>query len=104
MDFSIKVENKGIIPVIKVYGEIDLHTAPVLDANLCRLIDAKENTLIVDLENCAFFDSEGIKVLIKNLKSLDKSGSIRVYGANSTITRIFQLMGLDTLFNIYSTG
>jgi anti-sigma B factor antagonist len=51
--------------VVAPEGELDLATAPVLDAELCRLRDAGVAKLVVDLRGLTFIDSTGVHLLLR---------------------------------------
>lgn len=72
---------------IVVLGEVDIANAHDFDSSLQRALRRKK-TLTVDLRQCTYFDSAGIKVLWKH----DRRARLRVLTcANSTIERILKL-------------
>ncbi len=52
------------VAVVRVVGEIDLHTAPQLHEALAGLEAERLERLVVDLSDCGFIDSTGLGVLV----------------------------------------
>lgn len=86
--------------VIKVVGELDLYTTPAMSSVLQRLILHGETYLAVDLSACTYCDSEGFKVLMRTAMTVEKSGYIVLCGANSTVLRCINRLGIAALFTI----
>lgn len=87
--------------VIRVQGELDYATAPLLQETLIEALN--KNAQNIDLDFCAvtFFDSEGLKVIIRAYKTIqDRGGSLNVLGCNKYVARTFEILGLDKHFGI----
>jgi anti-sigma B factor antagonist len=102
MDFSVEVEHQDGVSIVKVYGDVDLYTAPRLDSCLQHLL-ASSNTLVaIDLENCTYFDSEGIKAVIRAMRSGDGNGQrMALCGAQGPVSRVFEIAGLGMVLGIF---
>ena len=103
MDFNLDVEYRGDLSIVKVFGEVDISTAPLLDVCLQEIIAAGYRRLALDLENCRYFDSEGLKTLIRIRRSAGEPGRIAICGARGMVSRMFQISGLDAVFPILPT-
>ena len=103
MDFNLDVGYRGGISVVKVSGDVDMYTAPILDACLQRLVVAGKAELAVDLEDCSYFDSEGVKVLIRALRSAGEPAQLTVCGAQRAVSRVFEVSGLGRIFRILAS-
>ena len=65
--------------VVAAIGEVDVFTAPQLDAELTRLTHEGRTSIVVDLSRVDFLDSTGLSVLVKALKRVRESeGSLDV--------------------------
>jgi anti-sigma B factor antagonist len=87
--------------LVSVAGQVDLYTAPELKVAVSRAIDEGAQHLTVDLTGTTFMDSTGLGVLVgarKRLRLLD--GSITVVCPDSGIRRLFEISGLNHLFEI----
>ena len=58
------VEQRGISTVIHVEHDLDIASAPMLDASI-RLAEAEERRVIVSLERCSYCDANGLTVLLR---------------------------------------
>lgn len=103
MKFSLDVEHRGSLALVKVTGDVDIYTAPQLDACLQQLVHDGKRNLAVDLSRCGYFDSEGIKALIRAYRTSGESASISIVGAQGTVERVFQISGLEAIFGIYAS-
>jgi anti-sigma B factor antagonist len=95
MDLRLRVRTQNDTSVIEVSGEIDLHSAPQLRAELLKLAEGAKPRFVIDLGEVSFIDSTGIGVLVGALKrSREKSGSVHFCGAQSRVRRVFEITGL----------
>jgi anti-sigma B factor antagonist len=87
--------------LVGVEGEIDLYSAPELKRRLAKAIDSGQTRLVVDLGRATFIDSTTLGVLIAAVKRVRPvGGTLAIVCADSNITRIFELTGLDKVFPI----
>ena len=61
--FSISISDRDGRAVVVIRGELDLATAPDLEAALTERLDAGQD-VVVDLRELAFLDSTGLRVLV----------------------------------------
>ena len=61
--FSISISDRDGRAVVVIRGELDLATAPDLEAALTGRLDAGQD-VVVDLRELAFMDSTGLRVLV----------------------------------------
>jgi anti-sigma B factor antagonist len=88
-----------------VVGEIDLYTAPRLQAEFTRLLQESATTLmVIDMSGVEFCDSTGMNVLLSALKRLrERGGTLEVAGPRPAIRKILQVTGLDSVFTVHET-
>lgn len=91
---DLAASNRGDFYIVTVRGDVDLTTAPLLDDYLQRGISSGNTNLAIDLEECDYLDSEGIKVLIRNVHRLGDRGQLSVCGAQGAVRRVLMLSGL----------
>lgn len=91
--------------VLKVYGEIDHHTAGGIRRELEKEIKRTGAiNLALDFGNVTFMDSSGIGVIIgryKTVKSL--GGSIIIYDVSEQVLRLLEMAGIKDLVIISDT-
>lgn len=83
-------------------GEVDVFTAPALDAELTRLVSDGRADLVVDLSRVDFLDSTGLSVLVKALARVrEAEGSLSVVVTAERVAKVFRITGLDTLIPLH---
>ena len=61
--FSISISDRDGRAVVVIRGELDLATAPALEAALNQRLDAGQD-VVVDLRELEFMDSTGLRALV----------------------------------------
>ncbi|MFJ4894737.1 MULTISPECIES: STAS domain-containing protein [unclassified Streptomyces] len=86
----------GLVRVIRVGGDVDIDTAPLLDAALGDAARARPVAVIVDLSQLTFGDSATLNALIRAQKL---AFELVVAGPLSPrIQRLFSLAGVEGFF------
>jgi anti-sigma B factor antagonist len=105
MNFDIKNEQLADDAyVISLAGEVDLYTAPEFKQQLLEVIGRGATQVIVDFTNTTFIDSTTLGVLVGGVKRLRPAeGRLSLVCNNANIVKIFEITGLDRVFEIYDT-
>jgi anti-sigma B factor antagonist len=99
--FTISEAGRGDAYVIVLSGEIDIATAPELQAALLAR-DGTHSLVIVDLTDVSFIDSTGLSALIVGVKHLRKhGGELRLAGLQPQSQRVFEVTGLTEVFSLH---
>lgn len=97
--FDIDIERFADTTTIRVVGELDVATAPLLGDALDRLAADPPPLVVVDLAQVSFLGSAGIGVLVQARTDLRGTGSRLVLAkAPDRVARVFQLLRLDAAF------
>lgn len=95
------------VALVEVAGELDLHSAPQLRAELGRAIEDKEvesPRIVVDLAGVTFLDSTGVGVLVGALKrAREAQGALHFCGAQPRVRRVFEITGLIGALPLFAT-
>jgi anti-sigma B factor antagonist len=79
-------------------GEVDLSTAPLVRADLARLISADDAHLLIDCAQLTFIDSTGIAVLLEANQKLEADGRhMLILNVQRGPRRAFEALGLSDL-------
>ena len=90
--------------LIDLEGEVDVYTAPQLKQKIIELLDQGVRHVTVNLTAVDYLDSTALGVLIGGLKRLrERDGALDLICPNTRIRRIFEITGLDKIFDIYTT-
>ena len=86
--------------LLSVEGDLDLASAPSLKWALADLQTAGSRHVVVDLARVSFIDSTALGVLVGAQRSLDPGVKLAIACAEENVLRIFELTGLDGMFEI----
>jgi anti-sigma B factor antagonist len=89
--------------LVRVSGELDLATAPALEAAL--VASDADAGLVVDLSGCTFVDSTSVRVLLELARERESNGGrTAVVASDPGVLRVLEITALDTLLPIYRTA
>ena len=104
MDLQISTRAEDGAVVVTVAGEVDVATAPQLDATLSDLIADGAVTLVVDLSEVGFLDSTGLGVLVKAVKrTREAAGGVAVVTTSPRVLKVLNITGLDKAIPVHAT-
>jgi anti-sigma B factor antagonist len=89
--------------IVTVAGEIDLYTAPKLQASLSTIIDAAALNahVVIDMAGVDFCDSTGMNVLLSALRQAqERGGKLELAAPRPAMLKILQVTGLDSVFTV----
>jgi anti-sigma B factor antagonist len=90
--------------IVTVSGELDAHSAPVLQAELDPVTALAGARVVVDLTDVAFIDSTGLGVLVATLKHVrEVDGHLHVVVSRPRVLKVFTLTGLDAVIALHPT-
>lgn len=86
-------------------GELDPHTAPLLETALEERIAEGDRAIRLEVTELGFIDSSGLRVLVEAHRTLGaEPGALRLAGVSPTFLRLLEMTGLDRRFTIESTS
>jgi len=92
---SVTTEPDGTVVVT---GEVDLYSAPTLEAVIDGAVAGGEGNVVIDLAGVRFMDSAGLNIIIRCYKPLDEQGRLLVLRSpQETVRRTLELGGITTL-------
>jgi anti-sigma B factor antagonist len=95
------VERRGV-PIVKVFGEVDLLASHALCNELAGLATDQHARVVVDLSWVPFFDSTGLSALAAGHKRMQAhDGELRVVVTDPNIRIVFQLGALYRAIPIF---
>jgi anti-anti-sigma factor len=98
------VRSEGDSAVVRVAGEIDLHTSRELRTALLGLVEHGHTHIVADFSGVTFCDASGLGVLVAVSNRLrEDDGTLRLTGVRPAQRRILQITRLDRVFRPYSS-
>ncbi|WP_067904751.1 STAS domain-containing protein [Actinomadura chibensis] len=92
------------VPVLRVAGDLDHHTAPRLREALEKVPFTAGQGVVLDLSDLAYCDSTGVTVLVNAYKrSKPTGGRLLIAGLNPDLLQVFTIIGLDQVFVFHPT-
>jgi anti-sigma B factor antagonist len=89
--------------IVTAAGEIDLYTAPKMQADLAAIIDsaAPAARVVIDMSGVEFCDSTGMNVLLSGLRQVrERGGELELAAPRPAVLKILQVTGLDAVFTV----
>lgn len=97
---AIVVERDGDRALLRLRGEIDPHTAPLLDAQLDEVVASGAQWIGLDMSEVGFIDSSGLRVIIGARRAAQERGDHLVLRSPSpTARRLLEVTGLLDFFD-----
>lgn len=90
--------------LLDISGQIDSHNSTQVENALNEELTERENYhLIVSFQNVTYISSSGLKVLVTAWrKARDRQGDVLVTALQPRILEVFEMIGFDMMFKIYS--
>jgi anti-sigma B factor antagonist len=104
VDLTVQASKVGSASVVSAAGDLDIHSAPVLLAQLGPLSVVRGVRLVVDLSDVEFIDSTGLGVLVTTLKHVREAGGrLDVVATAPRVLKVFRITGLDAVIPLHGT-
>lgn len=98
---SVTVEHHGETPVIVVGGELDMATAPDLEAVVDEVLAEEPASLAFDLTAVDFMGSVGLRILVAAAQQIGATSRFAVIATGPAIVRPIELTGLDATLPLF---
>ena len=90
--------------VVSLKGRLDLEASSQAEEEISRLISEGNKHLILNLKDVNYMSSSGFRVCIATLRKLNAcQGSFKICCIQSDVYRIFEVIELKSIFDIYNT-
>ena len=92
--------------VVRIAGEVDMSHEEELRGELRSAVAADSNGIVVDLTECEFIDSSGVRALLLSREAQNSdegTEKLAVAASSEQILRILSVMGIDRVIPIRPT-
>jgi anti-sigma B factor antagonist len=94
--FAVSERSESAGTILGVRGELDICTAPSLEARLDQIVRDETGDLIVDLRDLEFIDSAGLHILVGAQQRLtSQSRQLKVMCRPGSVRRLIELARLS---------
>ena len=101
---EISVERSGDAVLVRLEGELDLASAPMLEGELRAVEEERPPLLVADLRRLAFIDSSGLRLL---LMAAERAGQAErrflIVRGSPEVDRILEITGADRQLELIET-
>lgn len=100
---KVEFEKKENIDIISLIGRLDGNTAPLVKDEVIEKLNENMN-LIINMKNCEYVSSAGLRVLMiiaKTLKS--KGGNGVLVEMNEEVGDVMEMTGFGNIFRSFNT-
>ncbi len=93
--FALRSERHGGTHTITPSGELDVATAPKLEAELLRVEATDATSIVLDLSGLDFIGSTGVRVIIAaDSRSRGDSNRLMLLRPSEIVSRVFVMCGM----------
>ena len=104
MPLPINVQEYKRVSVMSVSGRVDSATAPDLENELKKLVEADKTQIVLDLKDVEYMSSAGLRAMVSTLKAVKRvNGDLRLANPSPRVEEVLRLAGLTSIFSIHPT-
>ncbi len=101
MSISIEVSRQDNTVEISLKGDADIKSVSELKSVFEEYADIKNPNIILDFKEVKYIDSTGLGALVSLIKKVNlKGGKTKIINLKKYLYKIFEITGLNTLFDI----
>ena len=90
--FVVEVIEQADAVVVRVAGEVDIVTAPVLQRHLDPVLEGDRPLVVIDLEDTTFLDARGVAVLVRaRTRVVARCGRLLIRRPPQLVRRVLEL-------------
>ena len=93
------------VVVYRVTGDLDLASAPALEAAVQAALERGDWRVAIDLSRCGFIDIASLTMILALQKRFERMrGNLAVTGAGWQFLRLLEIYGLERTVRVYKTS
>lgn len=94
---EIKVLDEGKPYVFALVGRLDTNTSPELDEFAKKLNGKGVNDIVVEMAECSFVSSAGLRVIVAMQKTAAKGGTLVFRNVQPEVMDVFEMTGFTNI-------
>ena len=94
---EIKKSQEEQSTVLSLIGRLDTNTAPELEEAASNLYEASINDIIIDMGDCEFVSSAGLRVIVAMQKHAAVDGALVFRNVRPEVMEVFEMTGFDNI-------
>lgn len=102
---ELVVEHLHPAVLVRLSGDVDAGSVQLLREAFDRLVAEGQHRFVIDVTAVPFMDSAGLACLVQLFKRVRiGEGDVRISGLQPAVLRIFELVRLTRVFEIFDTA
>ena len=103
-DFSLNVRTKNGVVLISVIGRINTFSMREIISELGKLIDERQNKLILDFEKASCSKGYAILPLVSIAQRVRRcNGDLKIFGIKEDLNTKFSMAGISRILEVHQT-
>jgi len=101
----LNTKKSGNTTIVYLEGRLDVSVSNEIEEELAKMIDNEDcKHLVLNMEKVEYMSSSGFRACIATLRKLNaKEGTMKLSNIRPSVKRIFDVIELTSLFDIYET-
>ena len=100
---SLERYESGAVTVLRLEGDIDDEGISVLRDGIIGCLEDHRYHVVMNLSGVKFISYMGVGVMIERLRPLrTRGGDMKLVGVNLYTERLFRMVGVQNIFDIYA--
>lgn len=100
---TVSSSREGVVCRLMPIGELDIATAPILEASFDAVYgDDSAEMIVLDLTELSFIDSMGIHLLLRMHAACKDDDRLRIVGGSRAVVRVLDVSGVHDRLPIIS--
>jgi anti-sigma B factor antagonist len=96
--------DSGAVSVVRLEGDIDEHGVEALRTVLYEVMTDGRAHVVLNLKEVRFISYLGVGVMVERLRKLRQAdGDLKLVGLNLYAQRLFRMVGVSNLFEVYDS-
>jgi anti-anti-sigma factor len=97
---TIDVETRDGATIVRPFSRMDAMTSPEVGQSLSTAVAADQPKIVLDLSQCPFVSSAGLRVILQAAKGIKGRGKMAICGLKGPVKQVFDLAGIDRVVPI----
>ncbi len=101
-NLEINERHEAGVAIVSLKGRLDAASSQEAEQRMGGLIDAGDQSILVNLSDLDYISSSGLRVLLASLKRLKKTGGdLRIACPKPAVRDVFTMAGFHRIFAIH---
>ena len=101
---EIKTSTQNGATIIELSGALDGNTVNEAQEKIIPLLSANNFSLVLDLKNCSYISSAGLRLLLMAAKQLSTQGGVLLLsGLSAEIKDVMEMTGFNNFFKTFDS-